>query len=113
MKIILFLVLCFSINAPHLNMGRYSTIKKHQTIVIQINDDSTFVYHKGTYLYSYGKWKIDNNDLIISSTKLTSDDSLMIAITGGTYFKIDKMCFLIEDNAIKDKETKVRYILEN
>jgi len=100
------------IEPPQLKLGRYHAVKKHQTIIIQLNADSTFVYHKGAYSYSWGKWLIENNYLIFLSTQLSADDSIRIAISSGSYFKIEKMFFTIEEDAIVDKETKIRYKLE-
>jgi hypothetical protein len=102
----------FTFQKPDLKIGRYSTIHKHKTLIIQVNEDSTFVFHKGSYFYSFGKWKFDNNYLICYSPELTADDSIRIALSGGTYIKIERMRFAINENAIVDIDTKIRYKFE-
>ena len=99
----------FTFQKSDLKFGRYSTISKRKTLTIQINEDSTFVYYKGSYFYSYGKWKFDNNYLLCYSPKLTADDSIRIGLSGGTYFKIERMRFEINTNAIVDIDTKIKY----
>jgi hypothetical protein len=110
LSLILFLLsIGFAVQQSQLSMGRYSVIKKHKTLIIQIKADSTFVYYKGSNLYSYGKWVMNDNYLTILPPELTTDDSIRNALSGGSFFKIEKMCFLIEENAIVDIETKIKY----
>ena len=92
--------------------GTYYSYSRKQHLTLILNSDSSFVYRNGPYQYSFGKWAVKSDTLIINSTEFTKQDSLMVAISSGSYLKIDKMVFLIRDKMLVDVKNKKKYILK-
>ncbi len=104
------LLLSFQIAQNDLKIGRYNTKHKNESYEILIRADSTFVYRKGRWSYTYGQWKIAENKLILNSKLLTQMDSINIAISSGSYFKIENEIMLIKkDKLINNKSLKFKY----
>jgi hypothetical protein len=95
-----------------LTLGTYTCIIKKQQHILVLKLDSTFVYHKGQYSYSFGKWSTKIDTLILHQPTLSSQDSLSIALMSGSYFKIDRMVFIIRDKMLVDAKHKKKYLLK-
>jgi hypothetical protein len=106
---IIFYLLVFQ---DKLTLGTYTSKIKKQTHTIILKYDSSYVYHKGTYGYSFGRWFTKNDSLILYSPILTNQDSMTIALSGGSYFKINRMVLLIRDKTLVDVKNKKKFLVK-
>ena len=106
------IVLYLLVSQDNLTLGTYTSKIKKQTHTLILKDDNSYVYRKGTYSYSYGRWFTKNDSLILYSPILTNQDSIRIGLSGGSYFKIDRMVFLIKDKTLVDVKNKKKFLVK-
>lgn len=87
-----------------LKYGKYRMKDKHEFQELLIRSDSTILFKKGAYGYSYGSWLVGDDELILNSKKLNREDSLMIALSRGSFFRVKNKKFSIKKNKLFDSE---------
>ena len=92
--------------------GTYYANSRKQHLTLKLNSDSSFVYRNGPFQYSFGKWTLKTDTIVIYSPELSNQDSISVAISSGSYFKIEKMVFLIKKQTLTDIKTKTKYRLK-
>jgi hypothetical protein len=90
MNLVIFLIsfLNFQSTKNELKIGWYQVKLKNENHEILIKTDSTFVFLKGRYDYSFGNWQIVENRLILNSKPLSMIDSISVALRSGHYFRM-------------------------
>ncbi|GAB3537891.1 hypothetical protein GCM10027443_31680 [Pontibacter brevis] len=84
--------------------GWYRTKFKNENHELLISADSTFIFRKGRWDYTFGNWKIADEKLILNSKSLTQMDSITVALSSGNYFSIENKEFRIRKGKLIDRE---------
>lgn len=96
--------LIFQSSQNGLETGWYRAKIKNGNNELLINADSTFIFRKGRWDYTFGNWKIADEKLILNSKSLTQMDSITVALSSGKYFSIENKEFRIGKGKLIDSE---------
>lgn len=96
--------LIFQSSQNGLETGWYRAKVKNGNHELLISADSTFIFRKGRWDYTFGNWKVADEKLILNSKSLTHTDSLTVALSSGKYFSIDNKEFRISKGKLIDSE---------